>query len=123
MPRGVVVRRPFAHSSTCAEPLWTGVWPAWWTLGGGQWPYVSLESESWWTELKLYPSDRGDRYHRRRARQRAQPGDMAHGTKYVHATSGEMIHAHHEEIDCTLNPNTSFTGTLVVCARVGIIIV
>ncbi|KAH9849779.1 glycoside hydrolase family 16 protein [Lenzites betulinus] len=59
-------------------PWGCGVWPAWWTLGGGQWPYTG--------EI-----------------------DIIEG---VHDNSHNQV-TWHTGPNCTLNPNTSFTGTLV----------
>ncbi|KAI0825151.1 glycoside hydrolase family 16 protein [Trametes gibbosa] len=59
-------------------PWGCGVWPAWWTLGGGQWPYTG--------EI-----------------------DILEG---VHDNAHNQV-TWHTGPNCTLNPNTSFTGTLV----------
>ncbi|KAI0365230.1 glycoside hydrolase family 16 protein [Pilatotrama ljubarskyi] len=59
-------------------PWGCGVWPAWWTLGGGQWPYTG--------EI-----------------------DIIEG---VHDNSHNQV-TWHTGPNCTLNPNVSFTGTIV----------
>ncbi|KAI0669919.1 glycoside hydrolase family 16 protein [Trametes maxima] len=59
-------------------PWGCGVWPAWWTLGGGQWPYTG--------EI-----------------------DIIEG---VHDNAHNQV-TWHTGPNCTLNPNTSFTGTIV----------
>ncbi|TFK89981.1 glycoside hydrolase family 16 protein [Polyporus arcularius HHB13444] len=59
-------------------PWGCGVWPAWWTLGGGQWPYTG--------EI-----------------------DIIEG---VHDNAHNQV-TWHTGPNCTLNPNTTFTGTLV----------
>ncbi|KAL1951964.1 hypothetical protein VTO73DRAFT_1113 [Trametes versicolor] len=59
-------------------PWGCGVWPAWWTLGGGQWPYTG--------EI-----------------------DIIEG---VHDNAHNQV-TWHTGPNCTLNPNTTFTGTIV----------
>ncbi|KAI0735188.1 concanavalin A-like lectin/glucanase domain-containing protein [Earliella scabrosa] len=60
-------------------PWGCAVWPAWWTLGAGQWPYAG--------EI-----------------------DIIEG---VHDNSHNQV-AWHTGPGCTLNPNMSFTGSLVL---------
>ncbi|KAH9944400.1 glycoside hydrolase family 16 protein [Epithele typhae] len=59
-------------------PWGCGVWPAWWTLGGGQWPYTG--------EI-----------------------DILEG---VHDNAHNQV-TWHTGPNCTMNPNVTFTGTIV----------